>query len=152
MGKTVQAEFTNMIMIEDGERVLVQRRCLYWKGIAFPGGHVEPGESFLASAIREAREETGLEVWDLRLCGTVDWTDTENGERYVVLLYRTSSFRGTLLPATEEGEVFWTDKSALPAMDLCPNFEQYLRVFTEDDKTEFFGCHHGWGERITSVL
>lgn len=152
MKKTVQAEFTNMIMIEDGERVLVQQRRLYWKGIAFPGGHVEPGESFLESAIRETKEETGLTVTDLRLCGTVNWEDTHSGERYVVLLYRTSSFSGELLPETEEGRVFWVKRDELPGMELCPNFGMYLRVFFEEDKTEFYGRHHGDGPRTRQVL
>lgn len=152
MKKAVPTEFTNMIMIEDGENVLVQERRLYWKGIAFPGGHVEPGESFLESAVREVREETGLSVTDLRLCGTVDWEDTETGERYVVLLYRTSAFAGELLPETEEGRVFWMRRTELPSADLCPNFEMYLRVFFEEDKTEFHGTHHGDGPRTRRVL
>jgi len=152
MKKAVPTEFTNMIMIEDGENVLVQERRLYWKGIAFPGGHVEPGESFLESAVREVREETGLSVTDLRLCGTVDWEDTETGERYVVLLYRTSAFAGELLPETEEGRVFWMRRTELPSADLCPNFEMYLRVFFEADKTEFHGTHHGDGPRTRRVL
>lgn len=152
MGKTTPAEFTNMIMIEDGEKVLVQERRLYWKGIAFPGGHVEAGESFLESAVREVKEETGLTVWDLRLCGTVDWEDTKTRERYVVLLYKTSSFSGELLGETEEGRVFWTKKNALAEMELCPNFEMYLRVFLEEDKTEFYGTHHGDGPRTRRIL
>lgn len=151
MKRTVPTEFTNMIMIEDGERVLVQKRRLYWCGIAFPGGHVEPGESFLQSAIRETREETGLAVSNLTLCGTVDWEDTSTGSRYVVLLYRTSSFTGSLKEETEEGSVYWVNKSELPHMELCPHFEEYLRIFFEADKTEFYGFHHGDGERIVSI-
>jgi nucleoside triphosphatase len=34
-----------------------------WKGKwVIPGGHVEPGETIMESAIREAKEETGLSV------------------------------------------------------------------------------------------
>ncbi|MBE6561719.1 MAG: 8-oxo-dGTP diphosphatase [Ruminococcaceae bacterium] len=141
MGKTVGVEFTNMVMVEDGEKVLVQRRKLYWTGIAFPGGHIEKKESFTASAIREVKEETGLDIRNLRLCGTVDWENADTGERYVVLLYKTSDFSGTLLPETEEGSVFWVPKAELIHMDLCENFREYLRVFLEEDKTEFYGYY-----------
>ena len=152
MGKTFPTEFTNMIMVEDGDRVLVQRRKLYWKGIAFPGGHVERGESFLSAAVREVKEETGLDVRDLRLCGTVDWENADNGERYVVLLYKTASFSGTLLPETEEGSVFWASKAALSQMDLCSGFERYLEVFLDESKSEAYGIHGNTVEKSLCVL
>ena len=83
-----QVTFTNMCMIEDGEgRVVVQQRRRSWKGVAFPGGHVEQGESFTRAVIREIREETGLTIEHPRLVAVKDWMD-DDGSRYVVLLYR----------------------------------------------------------------
>lgn len=45
-GNLSGAEFTTMCMIHDPDsnRVVVQQRCKSWKGISFPGSHVEPGE------------------------------------------------------------------------------------------------------------
>ena len=49
-----QVTFTNMCMIENEKgEVLMQNRVLSWKGFAFPGGHVEKGESFTDAVIRE---------------------------------------------------------------------------------------------------
>ena len=58
------AVFTNMCMVYDEKgNVLVQNRVdPEWGGITFPGGHVEKGESFTDSVIREIREETGLTI------------------------------------------------------------------------------------------
>ena len=69
----MECELTNMIMIENPEthEVLVQKRVKYWTGITFPGGHVEKGESFTDSAVREVKEETGLEIRNPELCGLV---------------------------------------------------------------------------------
>ena len=45
---------TNMCMVYDGNRILVQDRMNpNWPGITFPGGHIEPKESFVESVIRE---------------------------------------------------------------------------------------------------
>lgn len=60
MSRTERAELTVLCMIYDGARILLQDRVKDdWKGYTFPGGHVEPGESFVDCAIREIKEETG---------------------------------------------------------------------------------------------
>ena len=67
---TIPAELTNMCMLSCGGKVLVQNRVdPLWKGITFPGGHVEPGESFTEAVIREFYEETGLTIDKPVLCG-----------------------------------------------------------------------------------
>ena len=54
-----KVEFTNMCMICDGRRVVViDRKKQDWPGVTFPGGHVEPEESFTDAVIREVQEGT----------------------------------------------------------------------------------------------
>ena len=142
MERSYKTEFTNMVMIRrDDGMVLVQERILYWKGIAFPGGHAEPGESFERSAEREILEETGLTVKNLELCGIVHWDCPERKEKFIVFLYRTSDFSGELISETEEGKVFWVKEDELKNMKLCNNFEKYLELFTCDVVTEFHAVY-----------
>ena len=135
-------EITNMIMVYDPKtnKAVVERRVKYWCGISFPGGHIEPGESFYDSAVREVKEETGLAVSDLKFCGVINWYNNQNGDRYFVFCYKTDRFEGELLDAkdAEEGEVFWQDIDTIKDMQLAPNFGEYVDLFLKDDYCEIF--------------
>ena len=128
-------EFTNLCMVRDGDRVLViDRKKEDWPGITFPGGHVEAGESFTEAVIREVKEETGLRIASSQMCGMKDWV--EEGIRYVVLFYKTEKFEGDLI-YSEEGEVWWENLKELPNLDLSLDMEDMLRIFLEEDLSEF---------------
>lgn len=144
-------ELTNMVMVEDKTtgRVLVQKRVKSWCGITFPGGHVEPGESFVDSAVREVKEETGLDIRNLKSCGVIHWAHNRSFNRYIVFLYKTSDFSGELLPETNEGKVFWVEPEKLKGMQLSENFEKYLPMFMNDDFSEAYGS---WNEDDPQII
>ena len=69
-----------MCMIYDDKgNILVKERIKSWCGIAFPGGHLELNESIVDSMIREVKEETGLDVSNLKLCGIKQWFNEGKG-------------------------------------------------------------------------
>lgn len=57
------------IIIETDDGILLIQRKNEPFGWAIPGGFVDYGESLEEAAIREAREETSLQIHDLRLVG-----------------------------------------------------------------------------------
>lgn len=64
MARTEVVTITNMCMVYDGDKVLVQdKKDKDYSGITFPGGHVEYGESLTGAVIREVFEETGFEIF-----------------------------------------------------------------------------------------
>lgn len=129
-------EFTNMCMIYDEDRVVViERKKKDWPGITFPGGHVEFGESFSDSVIREVKEETGLTIYSPQICGIKNCM--EGNRRFVVLFYKTNKFEGELV-SSKEGPVWWEDIKNLHNLKLALDMNDMIRVFKEDDLSEFF--------------
>ena len=135
MHEPEQVIFTNMVMVTDGQgNVLVQqRRDPSWPGIAFPGGHVEPGETFAQSAVREVHEETGIIITGLRLCVLKHWE--KDGVRNVVLLYRAEKHESTTR-SSEEGKVWWMPLRDFPQAALASGMKETLRVFLDDCLSE----------------
>ena len=143
MDRSEKAEFTNMCMVYDNRgNVLIQdRNDKEWGGITFPGGHVEPGESFVDSVIREVKEETGLMISNLQLCGVKQFP-TSNGARYVVFLYKTNCFSGDI-KSSQEGEIRWVSLEEMSQMKLADSMDLMLQVFLHDEITEQYYCKEG---------
>ena len=141
MDRTEKVELTNMCMVRDGSKVLVlNRKDPNWSGVTFPGGHVEKGESFTDAVIREVKEETGLTISCPRLCGIKDWCGEYS--RYVVLLYQTEKFSGTL-KASEEGDVWWEELENLPHLRVVDDMADTLRLLLEPDVGELYHWPEG---------
>ena len=135
--RTEQVTLTNMCMVYDDKgNVLVQDKIdENWGGLTFPGGHVEKGESFVDSVIREVYEETGLKIENPRICGTKDWP-REDGSRYIVVFYKTNKFSGTL-KSSDEGEVKWMPLAQMKKEKMASDMDDMLKVFLQDDISEF---------------
>lgn len=144
MQRTEEVELTNMCMIyDDNGNVLVQdKKHSTWNGWNFPGGHVEKGESITASVIREVYEETGLTIEEPKLCGFKEFHKSSDGKRYIVFLYKTNKFKGTIRDS-QEGRVFWWPYAQLDKDKIVKSFEDMLKVFACEEISEVFYERNG---------
>ena len=142
MHKTENVELTVLCLLEDGDKVLLQNRVKDdWKGYALPGGHVEPGESFVSAVIREMKEETGLLVHTPRLVGVKQFP-MENG-RYLVLLFKSTGWSGKL-SSSAEGQMEWVDYDQLMYKKTVDDLETLLDVMNTPELNEFqYTFEHG---------
>ena len=91
----------------------------------FPGGYVDRGEEAAGgAAVREAREEAGLEI---RLDGLIG-IYAYPGAVPIVIVYAASVIGGRLEAADESLDAGWFDPSAIPWDELAfPSTHDALR-------------------------
>jgi len=151
MDRYTKVELTNMIMIENPvtKEILVEdRQNPKWPGVTFPGGHIEAGETVTESVIREAFEETGLQISSPQLVGLKEWP-LSDGARYIVFLYKATQYTGTVVSG-REGDIFWTTREALQSDKyVLPNtFAEMLPVFDQQTLNELaLGAQNTAGQR-----
>ena len=139
VARETQAIISNLCLIEDEKgRVAMQYRepGRAWAGWAFPGGHIEKGESIHQSVLREIEEETGLKLLDARMVAIKDWED-QDGTRIMVFCYKATQFEGQL-QSSDEGKVCWIDKAKIPDMDLAYDMEFSYQIMEDPNLFEFY--------------
>jgi len=105
------------IIIDDMRRVVLVRRAIepgYGKWV-FPGGYVDRGEEVPAAAVREAREECGLEVQLDRLVNIYSYPQRAP----VIVVYAASILSGSLACDDEGLEARFFEASAIPWDELA---------------------------------
>jgi 8-oxo-dGTP diphosphatase len=99
-----------------------------WNGL---GGKFEPGETPEECAIREVREESGLEIINPSLHGLVMFPGFKGNDWYV-FVFTAAEFTGELIPSPE-GDLKWISDGELESLSLWPS-DKYFFSWMRDGK------------------
>jgi 8-oxo-dGTP pyrophosphatase MutT (NUDIX family) len=108
-----------VIIQSDEGQVLLEKRsdCGLW---GLPGGRIEPGESIVAAALREVKEETGLDIEITQLLGVYSGphdrivTYPDNVVQLIDVILLASVISGVLTCSSESEALEFFRLNALP--------------------------------------
>jgi len=120
------------VIIKDGKIALIKRGNEPARGKwTIPGGLVELGESPEKAVVREAKEETGLDVENPGLVDVVSNVDLdENGKvkyHYVIIDYLVHVTAGDAEAGSDAVELRWIQFDEVEKFDLTASFRMFFR-------------------------
>jgi 8-oxo-dGTP diphosphatase len=132
-----------LCFVFNGDDVLLMKRAAHKR--VFPnryngvGGHIEHDEDPLTSAKREIHEETGLDVFHLRLCAV--YNIDSGAESGILLFVFTGYSESREITENDEGTLHWIPRSDILSYDLVEDIPTILqRIFNmpPDNASPFF--------------
>jgi ADP-ribose pyrophosphatase YjhB (NUDIX family) len=122
---------TSAYVEDDQQRLLLIRRRDndLW---ALPGGGMEVGETVTGCAIRETKEETGLDINVTGVVGifsnpshVVAYPDGEVRQQFSICL-RAEAVGGTIATSDESSDVSWISRAALDQLNIHPEIRRRI--------------------------
>ena len=120
--------------------VIVRREKNTWKYLLlrayrnwdFPKGEVEPGEDALRTAVREAKEETGITGIDLRQLATFGKPGRDPRGRQITVVFwgkcRLADFESQTKAGDDAAEAKWFDIESLDELKLAFDHKQVIEL------------------------
>lgn len=133
MEPTHMVSVAGLVTNDEGKILLVNSP---WRGWEYPGGLIEPGETFQEALHREIREESGVEVEITGFVGIC-----KNVEKDIVNIDFTARYVGGTLTTSEEStEVKWfTPEEALEVITFPLTKKRLSNMLSADSRVHLFG-------------
>ncbi len=132
-----------VITDEDGRLLLAKRTD---NGLwTIPGGTMKPGETIAKTAVREVKEETGIDVEVVSLVGiysnpqhVVEYSDGEMRQQFSAC-FVCRRIGGEVATSDETSEVGYFSSDEIEGMDVHPSIRLRIQHFLDDRDEPYLG-------------
>jgi len=146
----------NVCFIRDlkSEQILLLKRSRapmkgYYTGV---GGKTDFYEDIHRSCLREIKEETGLDVFDLTCKGVLKTIQEGAGSSWILFMYVAEQFSGDLIEC-DEGELRWFSYKQIPTLPMIDFVREILPSILMDGQfTEGTVRHDADGRVLEKTL
>jgi len=119
--ETTNFLFTQVHCVRTNQLLLMKRNKEPNYGLwVAPGGKIERHESPHECAVRELREETGLQAHIIQLRGVVSIVSPKIAQHCMQFLFLVTAFSGDLVPDEREGEFRWWAMDEIQGLPMPP--------------------------------
>ena len=146
MNPTHLVSVAGLVTNSEGKILLVKSP---WRGWEYPGGLIEPGETFQEALHREIREESGVEVEITGFVGIC-----KNVARNIVNIDFTARYvSGELTISEESTEVGWfTFEEAMAMITFPLTKKRLVNMYSGNQNVHFFGFSRENGFEVVEEL
>jgi 8-oxo-dGTP pyrophosphatase MutT (NUDIX family) len=135
----------NVIVVDNDGAILLIRRTDNGN-IALPGGGMDLGESITQAAVREVKEETGLDVELTGLVGiytnprhVIEYTSNGEVRQEFSIVFAARPIGGVPTTSDESSEVLWAAPADIVGMRMHPSMRQRIEHFIEGRSQPYLG-------------
>jgi 8-oxo-dGTP diphosphatase len=136
MPKPFALSVKGVIRDEQGRWLMIRRSAASRHNAGewdFPGGKIDPGESFETALIREILEETGLKVELDAVLGAAESELPTLRVAYLILGAKITG--GALQLSAEHDDSRWVGLDELDSLSLCHQFRPFVRSLIDASRS-----------------
>jgi ADP-ribose pyrophosphatase YjhB (NUDIX family) len=135
----------NVVVTNDTGDILIIRRTDNGNH-ALPGGGMDLGESITTAAVRETKEETGIDVEITGLVGIytnpnhrIEYTSDGEVRQEFSVVFTARPTGGTPTPSSESSEVLWVSPAGIAALQMHPSMRQRIDHYLQHRSEPYLG-------------
>ena len=128
------------VILNPDNKVLICKSSKWNQKYVIPGGHIEAGEKMEEALIREVKEETGLEVYDLELLGITESIYSksfQNQKHFIFIDYICRSDSDQVVLNDEAQSYQWIKLSEIENYDLEKFTANLLKELRKGDSSKY---------------
>ena len=127
----------NVVVVDDQGRILLIRRTDN-ENWAVPGGGMDLGESISDAAVREVKEETGIDIEVTGVVGiytnprhVIEYTSNGEVRQEFSIVFTGRPVGGSPTPSSESSEVRWVEPAAVPDYQMHSSMRTRISHYLE---------------------